>query len=85
MHRRNFIPAAAILCLLFVVSAFVFPHPGEEGGDGLLVKALPLPGEGARDFEVAAVVGEEIKKIRLSDFHGKWVYLTFIPAAFTFV
>jgi len=72
MHRRNFIPAAAILCLLFVVSAFVFPHPGEEGGDG-------------RDFEVAAVVGEEIEKIRLSDFHGKWVYLTFIPAAFTFV
>ncbi len=37
------------------------------------------------DFEADAYHEEEIKKIRLSDFHGKWVVVFFYPADFTFV
>lgn len=37
------------------------------------------------DFELEAFHNEEIKKIRLSDYHGKWVVLFFYPADFTFV
>lgn len=62
-----------------------FPNPDGDPGGVLSVKPLPLPGQIAWNFEVAAVVGEEINKIKLSDFQGRWVYLTFIPAAFTFV
>ena len=37
------------------------------------------------DFEVEAFRGEEIKKVRLSDYRGQWVVLVFYPADFTFV
>lgn len=37
------------------------------------------------DFEAKAFVGGEEKKIRLSDYKGKWVVLLFYPADFTFV
>lgn len=37
------------------------------------------------DFELEAFHNEEIKKIKLSDFKGKWVVLIFYPADFTFV
>ncbi len=37
------------------------------------------------DFEADAYHEEEIKKLRLSDFHGKWVVVFFYPADFTFV
>ena len=39
----------------------------------------------APEFEEDAFTGEEIKKIRLSDFKGKWLVLFFYPADFTFV
>jgi peroxiredoxin (alkyl hydroperoxide reductase subunit C) len=42
-------------------------------------------GERVTDFEVEAFHNEEIKKIRLSDYAGKWVVLLFYPADFTFV
>lgn len=42
-------------------------------------------GKSAPDFEVEAYHNNEIKKIKLSDFKGKWVILVFYPADFTFV
>jgi peroxiredoxin (alkyl hydroperoxide reductase subunit C) len=46
---------------------------------------VPLPGEQAPNFELPAVVGDEIKSIRLSDFDGMWRVVCFYPADFTFV
>ncbi|MHB1118286.1 MAG: redoxin domain-containing protein [Minisyncoccota bacterium] len=37
------------------------------------------------DVEVEAYHNEEIKKIKLSDYRGKWLILFFYPADFTFV
>ena len=37
------------------------------------------------DFEVDMFQGDEIKKIKLSEYKGKWVALIFYPADFTFV
>ena len=42
-------------------------------------------GQIAPDFEVEAVVGKEFKKVKLSDYRGKWVVLYFYPLDFTFV
>ena len=51
----------------------------------LQVQPVPLPGQFAIDFELPAVVGDEIKMVKLSDYDGKWRVLCFFPAAFTFV
>lgn len=37
------------------------------------------------DFEVDAYQNDNIKKIKLSDYKGRWVVLIFYPADFTFV
>jgi alkyl hydroperoxide reductase subunit AhpC len=42
-------------------------------------------GKPAPDFEADGFVNGEFKKIRLSDYRGKWVVVCFFPAAFTFV
>lgn len=42
-------------------------------------------GKKAPDFEVEAYHNDEIKKIKLSEYKGKWVILVFYPADFTFV
>lgn len=42
-------------------------------------------GEKIPDFEADALVNEEIKKIRFSDYKGKWLVLIFYPADFSFV
>ena len=39
----------------------------------------------APDFNAEAFVDEDVKKISLSDYRGKWVVLFFYPADFTFV
>lgn len=39
----------------------------------------------APDFEAEVFVSEQIKKVSLSDYQGKWVVLFFYPADFTFV
>jgi peroxiredoxin (alkyl hydroperoxide reductase subunit C) len=52
---------------------------------GLVVQPVPLPGQRAINFELPAVVGDEITKVKLSDFNGKWRLLCFYPADFTFV
>ena len=50
-----------------------------------LINPVPLPGQQAIDFQLPAVVGDDIKNIKLSDYDGKWHILCFFPAAFTFV
>ena len=42
-------------------------------------------GEKVEDFEAQAYLNDEIKKLRLTDFKGKWVVVLFYPADFTFV
>jgi len=39
----------------------------------------------APDFEEDAFIDDKIKKIKLSDYRGKWVVLFFYPGDFTFV
>ena len=46
---------------------------------------VPLPGEPAIDFQLPAVVGDEIKMVKLSDYQGKYRVICFFPADFTFV
>ena len=42
-------------------------------------------GKPAPAFEAQAYAGGEIKKIKLSDYRGKWLLLYFYPGDFTFV
>lgn len=42
-------------------------------------------GQQVPDFELDAYHDDEIKKIKLSDYRGKWLALIFYPADFTFV
>lgn len=43
------------------------------------------PGDHAGNFELVAVMGDEIEKIKLSDSNGKWRVVCFYPADFTLV
>lgn len=50
------------------------------------VAPLPLPGQKAPNFELDALfLGDVVKKVKLSDFDGKWRLVCFYPADFTFV
>lgn len=42
-------------------------------------------GKPAPDFEAPAYINGEIKKVKLSDYRGKFVLLYFYPGDFTFV
>ncbi len=42
-------------------------------------------GEKIPDMELEAYHNDEIKKIKLSDYRGKWLVIAFYPADFTFV
>ena len=42
-------------------------------------------GEKVPDLEMEVFHNEEIKKVKLSDYSGKWLVLLFYPADFTFV
>ncbi|MBU0527685.1 MAG: redoxin domain-containing protein [Candidatus Micrarchaeota archaeon] len=42
-------------------------------------------GENIPDFEFEIFQNEDIKKVKLSDYKGKWLVLVFYPADFTFV
>jgi hypothetical protein len=46
---------------------------------------MPLPGQHAINFELPAVVDEDIKMVKLSDYSNKWRVVCFYPADFTFV
>jgi peroxiredoxin (alkyl hydroperoxide reductase subunit C) len=56
-----------------------------EKSETLKSQSVPLPGQHALNFELPAVVGDDIKKVKLSDFNGKWRVVCFYPADFTFV
>ena len=56
-----------------------------SGAMAIEANRVPLPGERAIDFELTAVVGSEIKRIKLSDYQGMYRVLCFYPADFTFV
>lgn len=97
MHSTKFI-LFGILLVFFTttLSAQVLGPCGSEGEKvksspppkdtkSLAVQPVPLPGQKAIDFQLMAVVGDEIKNIKLSDYNGKWRVLCFFPAAFTFV
>ena len=50
------------------------------------VSRVPLPGEKAPNFELAALFPNNVvKKVKLSDYDGKWRVVCFYPADFTFV
>jgi alkyl hydroperoxide reductase subunit AhpC len=62
------------------------PPPAYDLDDRVLYPApRAFVGEPAPDFAAPAVVGGEIKSVRLSDFRGKYVVLIFYPKDFTFV
>ncbi|MFQ6084258.1 MAG: peroxiredoxin [Candidatus Aminicenantia bacterium] len=46
---------------------------------------MPLIGQKIPDFELEAFHKNRIKKIKLSDYKGKWLVLLFYPADFTFI
>ena len=45
----------------------------------------PLVGKEIPDIELEAYHEDDVKKIKLSDYRGKWLILFFYPADFTFV
>ncbi|MCK4775824.1 MAG: redoxin domain-containing protein [Candidatus Krumholzibacteria bacterium] len=55
----------------------------DEGA--LKISSVPLPGQHAINFELPAVVGDDIKLLKLSDYNGAWRVVCFYPADFTFV
>lgn len=57
----------------------VAPPPGPP------VQKVIRPLERAVNFELEAVVGNDIKTISLEDYKGKWRVVCFYPADFTFV
>lgn len=59
--------------------------PAAAAGPALVVSPVPLPGQQAPNFELPAVVGKQVKNIKLSDYDGKWRVVCFYPADFTFV
>lgn len=54
-------------------------------GSAVPTQHVLRPGDQAINFELVAVVGDEIKTIKLSDSNGKWRIVCFYPADFTFV
>ena len=66
------------------VPAVATPMP-QQVAPTLESAKVPLPGTQAPNFELDAVVGDNVQKIRLSDFDGKWRVVCFYPADFTFV
>ncbi len=90
MKRSWMVVTAVVLAAsLAPVAAYAQAVIGPIGGPGstTAIEALrvPLPGEPAIDFELVAVVGDEIKPIKLSDYQGQYRVLIFYPADFTFV
>jgi hypothetical protein len=59
--------------------------PGVAAPLAAPVQKVILPLERAINFELEAVVGDDIKTITLEDYKGKWRVVCFYPADFTFV
>ena len=54
-------------------------------GDNCCCHGTPIIGQEAPKFEAEAYHEDQIKKINLEEYKGKWVILFFYPADFTFV
>lgn len=61
------------------------PSEGESKKPKEVPMSLARVGQKAPDFEASAYVAGGFKKVKLSDFAGKWVVLCFYPGDFTFV
>ncbi len=61
------------------------PSEGESTKPKEVSMSLARVGQKAPDFEASAYVAGGFKKVKLSDFAGKWVVLCFYPGDFTFV
>jgi len=64
------------------------PVPGAAVGasSSSFVAPLPLPGQKAPNFELDALLPNDVvRKVKLSDHDGKWRLVCFYPADFTFV
>ncbi len=98
LHRVFLVGCALTFCVIISanlpVSAQVLGACGTPSEDSpataevsaeLVNKSVLLPGQRAINFELPAVVGDEIKTVKLSDYNGKWRVLCFYPADFTFV
>ena len=84
------------LCIMFasiisqtVTTASAFQGSGEiyldRPASNVSTPVRAELGSAAPPFVLDAVVGQEFKKISLSDYRGKWVVLFFYPGDFTFV
>ena len=58
---------------------------GDCCGDDMFINCTPEIGKPAPKFEAEAYHEDQIKKIKLDDYKGKWVIMFFYPADFTFV
>jgi len=96
MKNTRFVLLFAFMMFLAPLSAFgqvlgacgtsAENTPALAGDEGVLKSSsVPLPGAHAINFELPAVVGDDIKPIKLSDYNGKWRVVCFYPADFTFV
>jgi hypothetical protein len=94
----SFLTLALVAIHAPVAEAQVLGGCGDAEGGEAAVKTAPAPvadaaarnpvlrpGDQAIDFELTAVIGDEIKPVKLSDSKGKWRVLCFYPADFTFV
>ena len=62
--------------------------PKHAAADQVLDKEVLMMGQVGKkitDLEFEVFHKEDIKKVKLSDFEGKWLILVFYPADFTFV
>ena len=80
------VPGSAFSQVLGACGTQSEDEPTQVRDEGALKSSsVPLPGEHAINFELPAVVGNDIKTIKLSDYNGEWRVVCFYPADFTFV
>jgi peroxiredoxin (alkyl hydroperoxide reductase subunit C) len=81
----KYLVAIITLLLAIAISGAVFAAPVSNIHPGSHDRASFEVGSPAPSFTLDAVVNMEFKKVKLSDYLGKWVVLFFYPADFTFV
>jgi len=60
-------------------------HDEQASNDCCQEEYTPIIGSQFPDIELEAYHEEKIKKVKISDYKGKWVALIFYPADFTFI
>lgn len=74
------------IVFIFIVQR-IFAHITEKAQkcQFVIIPVMLKINEAVPDFELDAYQDNKIKKVKLSDFSGKWIGLIFYPADFTFV